>query len=165
MKRHVNSSLTVLVCLMFSAAPLAGCKKKTEEPEPEPTTGAEMPEPEPEPEVEPVEEPCSFQTVYFAFDSAELDSSARSSIQSAVDCYRDQNPNVRLLLTGACDPRGTEEYNIALGERRAQSVRGYMKSLGMNPGQISITSVGEEMATGTDEASWALDRNVSATEQ
>ena len=73
MKRHVNSSLTVLVCLMFSAAPLVGCKKKTEEPEPEPTTGAEMPEPEPEPEVEPVEEPCSFQTVYFAFDSSELD--------------------------------------------------------------------------------------------
>lgn len=166
MKRHVNSSLAVLVCLMFSAAMLAGCKKKTEEPEPEPTTGAEMPEPEPEPmEVEPVEEPCAFQTVYFAFDSSELDSSARSAIEAAVECYRNQNPNVRLLLTGACDPRGTEEYNIALGERRAQSVRSYMKSLGMSPSNISITSVGEEMATGTDEASWALDRNVSATEQ
>lgn len=166
MKRHVNSSLTVLVCLMFSAAMLMSCKKEAEEPEPEPTTGAEMPEPEPEPvAVEPMEEPCAFRTVYFAFDSSELDSSARSAIESAVECYRDQNPNVRLLLTGACDPRGTEEYNIALGERRAQSVRGYMKSLGMNAGQISITSVGEEMATGTDEASWALDRNVSATEQ
>jgi peptidoglycan-associated lipoprotein len=166
MKRHVNSPLAVLVCLMFSAALLAGCKKETEEPEPEPTTGAEMPEPEPEPvEVEPVEEPCAFETVYFAFDSSELDSSARSAIESAVECYRNQNPDVRLLLTGACDPRGTEEYNIALGERRAQSVRGYMKSLGMDPSQISITSVGEEMATGSDEASWALDRNVSGTEQ
>ncbi|HSN81016.1 MAG TPA: OmpA family protein [Polyangiales bacterium] len=165
MKRHVNSSLTVLVCLTFFGAMLIGCKKDAEEPEPEETTGAEIPEPEPEVEVEPMEEPCAFETVYFAFDSSELDSSARSAIQSAVECYRNQNPNVRLLLTGACDPRGTEEYNIALGERRAQSVRSYMKSLGMDPGQISITSVGEEMATGTDEASWALDRNVSATEQ
>jgi len=165
MKRHVNSSLTVLVCLTFFGAMLTGCKKDTEEPEPEETTGAEIPEPEPEVEVEPVEEPCAFETVYFAFDSSELDSSARSAIQSAVDCYRDQNPNVRLLLTGACDPRGTEEYNIALGERRAQSVRSYMKSLGMDPSKISITSVGEEMASGTDEASWALDRNVSTTEQ
>lgn len=166
MKGHVNSSVTVLVCLMFAATLVAGCKKDAEEPEPEPTTGAEMPEPEPEPvEVEPAEEPCAVQTVYFAFDSSELDSSARSAIEAAVECYRNQNPNVRLLLTGACDPRGTEEYNIALGERRAQSVRSYMKSLGMNPNQLSITSVGEEMATGTDEASWALDRNVSAAEQ
>jgi peptidoglycan-associated lipoprotein len=165
MKGHVNSSVTVLVCLMFAAAPVAGCKKDAEEPEPEPTTGAEMPEAEEPVEVEPAEEPCAMQTVYFAFDSSELDSSARSAIEAAVECYRNQNPNVRLLLSGACDPRGTEEYNIALGERRAQSVRSYMKSLGMNPNQISITSVGEEMATGTDEASWALDRNVSAAEQ
>ncbi len=166
MKRHVNSSLTVLVCLGFMAAMLTGCKKDAEEPEPEETAGAEIPEPEPEPvEVEPMEEPCAFETVYFAFDSSELDSSARSAIAAAVECYRNQNPDVRLLLTGACDPRGTEEYNLALGERRAQSVRSYMKSLGMDPSQISITSVGEEMATGTDEASWALDRNCSATEQ
>ncbi len=65
------------------------------------------------------------------------------------------------MLTGACDPRGTEEYNIALGERRASAVREYMRSLGLNSSRVSITSVGEEMATGTDEASWAQDRNVT----
>jgi len=141
-----------------------GCKKDATEPEPEVTTGYEMPEPEPEVEVQPVEQPCVFETVYFAFDSSELDSSARAAIQSAVECYRNQNPNVRLLLTGACDPRGTEEYNIALGERRAKAVRSYMSSLGMNANQISVTSVGEEMATGTDEAGWARDRNTTASE-
>lgn len=164
MKRHLNSSLTVLVCLTLCAAMTMGCKKDAEEPEPEETAGSEIPEPEPEFEVEPVEEPCVLETVYFEFDSSELDGSARSAIQSAVDCYRNQNPDVRILLTGACDPRGTEEYNIALGERRAQSVRGYMTSLGMGGGQISVTSVGEEMATGTDEAGWARDRNVSGSE-
>jgi peptidoglycan-associated lipoprotein len=164
MKRHLHSSLTALVCLTLSAVMLTGCKKDAEEPEPEETTGSEIPEPEPEPEVEPVAEPCVLETVYFAFDSSELDSSARAAIETAVECYRNQNPDVRLLLTGACDPRGTEEYNIALGERRAQSVRGYMSSLGIDSSQISVTSVGEEMATGTDEAGWARDRNVTGSE-
>lgn len=164
MMRQLNTSLVVLVCFTAFAIMSIGCKKDAKEPEPEVTTGYEMPEPEPEVEVEPVEEACVLETVYFAFDSSELDSSARAAIQSAVDCYRNQNPNVRLLLTGACDPRGTEEYNIALGDRRAKSVRSYMSSLGIAAGQISVTSVGEEMATGTDEASWARDRNVSASE-
>ena len=164
MKKHLHSSFAVLVCFTLFAATLTGCKEDAEEPEPEPTTGAEMPEPEPEP-VEPVAEPCVVETVYFAFDSAELDSSARAALEEAVECYRSQaDPGLSLLLTGACDPRGTEEYNIALGERRAQSVRSYLTSLGLDSSRISITSVGEEMATGTDEAGWARDRNVSGSE-
>jgi len=163
MKGQLISSLTAVVLLTLLAVGVVGCK---DDPEPvvEETTGEEEPEPEPVVEVEPVEEPCAFETVYFEFDSSELDSSSRTAIQEAVECYRRQNPDVRLLLTGAADPRGTEEYNLALGERRGQSVRSYLVSLGMNPGQISVTSVGEEMATGTDEASWALDRNVSGSE-
>jgi len=154
----------VLVCLTLFVTMSIGCKKDTEEPEPEETTGSEIPEPEPEVAVEPAEEPCVVETVYFAFDSAELDSSARASLQAAVECYRgQQDPGMSLLLTGACDPRGTEEYNIALGERRAQSVRKYLMSLGLDGSRISITSVGEEMATGTDEAGWARDRNVSSS--
>ena len=165
MKRHLNSSLTVLVCLTLFATMLIGCKKDTEEPEPEETTGSEIPEPEPEVYVEPAEEPCVLETVYFEFDSSELDGSARSALQEAADCYRgQQDPGLSLLLTGACDPRGTEEYNIALGERRAQSVRSYLISLGVDGSRISITSVGEEMATGTDEAGWARDRNVTGSE-
>jgi len=62
-------------------------------------------------------------------------------------------------LTGTCDPRGTEEYNLALGERRAQSAQQYLKSLGVT-GEITVSSMGEELATGTDESGWARDRRV-----
>ena len=165
MKRHLNSSFSVLVCLALFATVMVGCKKDAEEPEPEPTTGSEIPEPEPEIEVQPVAEPCVIETVYFAFDSSELDSSARAALQEAVECYRGQaDPGLSLLLTGAADPRGTEEYNIALGERRAQSVRSYLKSLGLDGSRVSTTSVGEEMASGRDEAGWARDRNVTGSE-
>ena len=165
MKRHLHSSLVTLLSVSLLIALSVGCKKDAEEPEPEPTVGYEEPAPEPEIEVQPVAEPCVLETVYFAFDSAELDSSARAALQAAVECYRGQaDPGLSLLLTGACDPRGTEEYNIALGERRAASVRSYLVSLGLDGSRISITSVGEEMATGTDEAGWARDRNVSGSE-
>ena len=163
MRRHLHSSLAVVASFSLFVTMLTGCKEEVEEPEPVETVGAEIPEPEPE--IEPVEEPCVLETVYFAFDSAELDSSARAALQAAVECYRGQaDPGLSLLLTGACDPRGTEEYNIALGERRAQAVRGYLVSLGLDGSRISTTSVGEEMATGTDEAGWARDRNVTGSE-
>jgi peptidoglycan-associated lipoprotein len=164
MKTYPKFFLTISICLAFSTAAFAGCKKEAEEPEPEVTTGAEAPPPEPEPvQIEQVR--CELQRVYFAFDSAELDETARATIQEAVECFRGQGLQVGLMLTGACDPRGTEEYNIALGERRASVVREYMRSLGLNSRRVSITSVGEEMATGTDEASWAQDRNVNPSRE
>ena len=85
-----------------------------------------------------------------------------TAIQEAVECYRTQGLPARLHLTGATDPRGTEEYNIALGDRRAQAVRAYLVSLGIDGGRIGVSSVGEEMAQGSDEAGWAQDRAVSA---
>lgn len=163
MKRQLNPSLTALLCVTLLAVVLVGCK---DDPEPvvEDTTGSEIPEPEPEVEVMPMEEPCVVETVYFEFNSSDLDSSSRAALQEAVECFRGQpDPDMSLLLTGAADPRGTEEYNIALGERRGQSVRSYLISLGLDGNVISVTSVGEEMATGTDEAGWARDRNVSAS--
>ena len=84
MKRHLHSSLTVLVCFTLFATMLTGCKKDAEEPEPEPTVGAEEPAPEPEPEVEPMAEACVLETVYFAFDSSELDSAARAVPGAAI---------------------------------------------------------------------------------
>jgi peptidoglycan-associated lipoprotein len=61
-------------------------------------------------------------------------------------------------VTGLTDPRGTEEYNLALGERRAQSAQQYMKSLGID--NVSSSSMGEELASGTEESGWARDRRV-----
>jgi peptidoglycan-associated lipoprotein len=63
-----------------------------------------------------------------------------------------------VALTGLTDPRGTEEYNLALGERRAQSVRDYLERLGVTSAKVRARSTGEENATGTDESSWSRDR-------
>lgn len=110
-------------------------------------------------------EPCSLRRVYFAYDSADLDDASRQAIQNAVECMRGRGAPARLHLTGATDPRGTEEYNIALGERRADSVRRYLVSLGVDAGRIAVNSVGEEMAQGSDESGWREDRNVSSSTQ
>ena len=61
-----------------------------------------------------------------------------------------------VAVTGMTDPRGTEEYNLALGDRRAQTVAGYMGSLGVS--DVSTSSVGEEYARGSDEQGFANDR-------
>ncbi|HEY8432102.1 MAG TPA: OmpA family protein, partial [Sandaracinaceae bacterium] len=63
------------------------------------------------------------------------------------------------------DPRGTEEYNLALGERRARAVQSYLQNLGIDASRIHASSMGEEMASGTDEASWARDRRVDFHER
>ena len=106
-------------------------------------------------------ETCELRTVYFSFDDSTLDQSSKDAIAAAVDCYRRNGAPTNLHLTGATDPRGTEEYNLALGERRAQSVRSYLISLGIESAKIQVSSVGQEMATGTDEDSWRQDRRVS----
>ncbi|MFW5876468.1 MAG: OmpA family protein [Myxococcota bacterium] len=102
---------------------------------------------------------CTIEAVYFEFDSANLRSSARNQIQSNVDCMREKDIS-KLHLTGHTDPRGTEEYNLALGDRRARSVRDYMSDLGMDESDVTVSSMGEEMATGTDEQGWSTDRRV-----
>jgi peptidoglycan-associated lipoprotein len=65
-----------------------------------------------------------------------------------------------LLMVGHADPRGEEDYNMALGGRRAESVRGAMESLGVDKGRMDVSSRGELEATGVDEESWAKDRRV-----
>ena len=65
-----------------------------------------------------------------------------------------------LRLEGHCDPRGTEEYNLALGDRRARSVLKYLKRLGVQSNRLRPVSKGKLEATGSDEASWARDRKV-----
>ena len=102
--------------------------------------------------------PCQIEPVYFAFDSSDLDSAAREKLSANASCLRERGAN-GVHLTGLTDPRGTEEYNLALGDRRAQSTAKYLKSLGVEGG-VTHSSVGEEMARGTDEAGWATDRRV-----
>lgn len=105
---------------------------------------------------------CELAPVYFGFDEDDLDSSARNGIQANVECMRERNIG-QLHVTGHTDPRGTEEYNLALGDRRARSVMEYMISLGVESGSTSSSSMGEEMASGADEGGWSRDRKVTFT--
>ena len=70
-------------------------------------------------------------------------------------------PGVRIIVAGNCDERGTREYNLALGERRASIVKDYLVSLGVDPSRIDTISYGKErpIAAGSDEQAWALNRN------
>lgn len=85
---------------------------------------------------------CSLEPVYFAYDSSALDDSARSTLQSNADCMKEGGLSAR--LEGHTDERGTNEYNIALGERRARSAYKYMRDLGVAKADMTTISYGEE---------------------
>jgi len=76
-----------------------------------------------------------------------------------------ENPDVKIQLEGHCDERGTNEYNLALGERRAKAVFEYLVKLGANPSQFTMVSFGEErpVASGSNEVDWAKNRRVEFT--
>ncbi len=85
------------------------------------------------------------QPVYFAFDSSAIKAAERPKLQAAKD-YLDKNPGYRLLLEGHCDWRGTAEYNLSLGDRRANDAKKYLISLGVSADRIDTLSKGSEEA-------------------
>ena len=101
-------------------------------------------------------------TVNFDFDSAELTVSARSTLnrQSA---FLSVNPDLMIVVEGHADERGTREYNLALGERRATAVRDYLVAKGINSARVRTVSYGKERpaVSGSDEAAWAKNRRAS----
>ncbi|NOY92370.1 MAG: OmpA family protein [Deltaproteobacteria bacterium] len=125
------------------------------------TQSMEMPMADETPSTPP---PCSLSPVYFDFDADNLSSGTRDAIQANARCIQERGI-ARVHLTGYCDPRGTEEYNLALGDRRARNVKRFLVSLGVSRRSVSASSVGEEMATGTSESSWSRDRRVDFTER
>ena len=99
--------------------------------------------------------------VYFAFDSSAVDDENRAIVEAHA-AYLAANKNVKVVLEGHADERGTREYNLALGERRAQAVERMVKVLGVSPDRIKNVSYGEEKPVAMDhtEAAWALNRRV-----
>jgi peptidoglycan-associated lipoprotein len=101
-------------------------------------------------------------TVNFDFDSAELTVSARSTLnrQSA---FLSVNPDLMIVIEGHADERGTREYNLALGERRATAVRDYLVAKGINSARVRTVSYGKERpaVSGSDEAAWAKNRRAT----
>lgn len=109
---------------------------------------------------------ASQSVVYFDFDSSELKAESQVVV-AAWSKYLSANPTAKVQLQGNTDERGTREYNIALGERRAQAVSRALQAAGATAGQLSLTSFGEErpVATGHDEASWSQNRRVEIVAQ
>jgi peptidoglycan-associated lipoprotein len=99
--------------------------------------------------------------VYFDFDSADIRAESQAIIESNANYLR-ENPRIITQLEGHTDERGSREYNIALGERRANAVRQVMSARGISPQQVRVVSYGEERpaAGGFDEQSFALNRRV-----
>lgn len=97
------------------------------------------------------------EAIYFDFDSSALKPASVKVLDKKVELLK-KVADVKVTVEGSCDPRGTEEYNMALGERRAKSAYSYLTKAGVSASRLSAVSLGESKATGTNEAGWAKDR-------
>ena len=97
--------------------------------------------------------------VFFNYDSSDLDSDAQELLQDQV-AWLKQYSDTSVIVEGHCDERGTREYNLALGEKRAQSVKNYLISLGISSDRISTISYGKERpaVVGSNDGAWAQNR-------
>ena len=97
---------------------------------------------------------------YFNYDEATLDGAAQDALQSSATWLKGDGAAYNLLIEGHCDERGTEQYNLALGDRRANTAKDYLVTLGINAGRIRTVSYGEERPfdAGHDDGAWAKNR-------
>jgi peptidoglycan-associated lipoprotein len=164
--------LIALAILVLALALVAGCGKKQTPIETEPVT---PPAPAPvvakpvTPETtEPVETrdwskmtpaEMGVTDVFFAYDSFDIDDAGMRTLAQNARIMKD-HADVVVMVEGHCDERGTVEYNLALGEKRAKGVREYLVSLGVNEAQLRVTTYGENkpFATGSTEEAWAQNR-------
>lgn len=102
---------------------------------------------------------CTPETVYFDFNEHVLTVEATRTLAQVARCIKSV-PGRNVRLEGHCDPRGTQEYNLALGDRRARSVKRYLVRLGVKGSRLRPVSKGKLEATGTNVAGWARDRKV-----
>ena len=175
-KLTIGNSLTVLSAVLL----LAACQSDEEMPAPM-MTAAPAPAPAPPRMAAPAPAPQApmaaprpagpvagsiqdFQQnvgdrVLFAYDRSDLEDSGRSTLQKQA-AWLQRYPTVVLTIEGHADERGTREYNLALGARRAQSVRDYLVSLGVSGARIDTISYGKErpMCTESNESCWAQNR-------
>ena len=102
--------------------------------------------------------------VLFGYDSSDLDDDDRAILNNQSK-FLNQNPSLKVTIEGHCDERGTREYNLALGEKRASSVKDYLISLGINSDRISVVSYGKErpQVLGSNKAAWSMNRRSVTT--
>lgn len=108
---------------------------------------------------------ASLENLYFDYDSYVLSPAARESLNRSAENLLKKNPSLRVQVEGNCDERGSDEYNLALGEKRARAAYNYLVTLGVPAARLSVISYGEEKPAdpGHDEAAWAKNRRVEFT--
>ena len=148
-----------------------GCSRKRAETEPrertDPPPVTTNPAPTEDPNAAAEAERRRFETamsdlrgpIYFDFDRSELQESARDELQRKAQVLRDY-PELRVRIEGHADERGTVEYNLALGERRAEAARQYLIDLGIDTDRLTTVSYGEERPAleGSNESAWSQNR-------
>jgi peptidoglycan-associated lipoprotein len=177
--RRKNTIITLAIALLFALAIFGGCAKKAAEPGPMDQAAAPAPEPAPvqeytpepvapaptpAPEMAPAPDPTAFNVsdlvdVFFDFDKADLSAGSRDTLANDAKLLKAAS-GVKIVVEGHCDERGTNEYNLGLGERRANAVKNYLVSLGISASRIKTISYGEEkaFAMGHNEAAWKQNR-------
>lgn len=173
----MNRFSFVTTILLASLLTTSGCARKTAVTVPVPaieTPQAEVPaggedSSGAEVQSEPVAAPSSatlstldgrsLETVYFDYNAFTLSAEARQAIARNATRLK-ANPTVKITVEGHCDERGSDEYNLALGERRALAVKGYLVALGVSENHVTTVSYGEERpaVAGHDESAWAKNR-------
>ena len=106
-----------------------------------------------------VQEKGYIQDAFFDFDASTLSAAAQTALTNSATWLK-KNPQYNLLIEGHCDERGTEQYNLALGDKRANTAKDYLVALGVDASRIRTVSYGEERPfdPGHDEAAWAKNR-------
>lgn len=104
------------------------------------------------------EEDGVLKDVHFGYDSYQLDGQARDILAANAEWLK-ENPRARAEIEGHCDERGTIEYNLALGTRRAQAAKDYLVTLGISPGRLSTISYGEELPLCREQSESCYARN------
>ena len=161
---HTTTKLLLTAALIATA----GCAKKkpADLPPPPPTTTAPAETPPPPTEAGPTPgsradflAQAGTDTIYFATDAYDLDAEDQAVLAKQA-AWLQKNPTVKVTVEGHCDERGTREYNLALGDRRANAAKNYLVNNGASPTNILVISYGKErpVAMGSDEAAWAQNR-------
>ena len=160
--------LTAQAAILLGAAglALAGCSKKAPAelpPPPASTTTSEAPTtmqgPAPGSQADFAAQMMGRDTIYFDTDKYNIDSEDQTALSQQAQ-WLSKYPTKRATIEGHCDERGTRDYNLALGERRANAAKNFLVSLGVDASRLTTVSYGKErpVALGSDEASWAKNR-------
>ncbi len=159
---------SIIMMVSCAALALAACSKKAPEalpPAPADTAPPPAPAPAPAPSGPTPGSRADFlasvssDRVFFELDKSDIADSEKATLQSQA-AWLAKYPNVRVTIEGHADERGTREYNLALGERRANAAKNFLASLGVDASRLTTISYGKERpdAVGSDEAAWAKNR-------